>query len=131
MEALNIGAVVTGNEFLKGRTEDRFDDRVGKKIVNFGSKVAKKLIVPDDIHQISKALLELLDNSVDLILVTGGLSIDPDDVTRAGIKKQESGSSFMGLQFYLEPCFFTGCLGKNQFWVFRPVFFTIKQPCLT
>ena len=54
---LNIGVVVTGNEFFQGRTEDRFDDRVGKKIVKFGSRVVKKEVVPDDVHQISQALL--------------------------------------------------------------------------
>ena len=28
---LNIGVIVTGNEIFKGRIQDRFDDRVGKK----------------------------------------------------------------------------------------------------
>jgi hypothetical protein len=51
---LDVGVVVTGNEFFHGRTEDRLDDRVGKKIIDFGSCVVKKRIVPDDIHQISE-----------------------------------------------------------------------------
>jgi molybdenum cofactor synthesis domain-containing protein len=93
---LNIGVVVTGNEFFHGRTEDRFDDRVGKKILNFGSQVVKKQIVPDDIQQISKALLEFQDANIDLILITGGLSVDPDDVTRAGIKKSGAKIIFYG-----------------------------------
>ena len=50
----SIGVVVTGSEFFKGRTEDRFDDRVGKKINKFGSRVVKKFVVPDEIDQISK-----------------------------------------------------------------------------
>lgn len=93
---LNIGVVVTGNEFFHGRTEDRFDDRVGKKILNFGSQVVKKQIVPDDIQQISKALLEFQDANIDLILITGGLSVDPDDVTRAGVKKSGAKIIFYG-----------------------------------
>lgn len=113
MEALNIGAVVTGNEFLKGRTEDRFDDRMGKKIVDLGSKVVKKIIVPDDIHQISKTLLELLDNSVDLILITGGLSVDPDDVTRAGIKKAGIRIIFYGTPILPGAIFLYGMLGEK------------------
>lgn len=56
---LNVGVVVIGNEFFHGRIEDRFDDRVGKKIVDYGSQVVKKLIVPDDIQQIAQALTEL------------------------------------------------------------------------
>src|SRR4030043_1701841 len=39
---LNVGVVVTGNEFFHGRTEDQFDDRGGKKIINFGSRGGKK-----------------------------------------------------------------------------------------
>jgi hypothetical protein len=93
---LNIGVVVTGNEFFYGRTEDRFDDKVGQKILNYGSQTVKKLVVPDDISQISKALLELQDANTDLILITGGLSVDPDDVTRAGIKKAGAKIIFYG-----------------------------------
>jgi molybdopterin biosynthesis enzyme len=69
---------------------------VGKKISNFGSKVVKKIIVPDDINQISKTLLELRHDSLDLILITGGLSVDPDDVTRKGIKKAGAKIRFYG-----------------------------------
>ena len=107
---LNIGVVVTGNEFFHGRTEDRFDDRVGKKILNFGSRVVKKQIVPDDIQQISKALLEFQDANIDLILITGGLSVDPDDVTRAGIKKSGAKIIFYGTSVLPGAMFLYGML---------------------
>jgi len=107
---LNVGVVVTGNEFFHGRTEDQFDDRVGKKIINFGSRVVKKRIVPDDISQISNALSELKDEPVDLILVTGGLSIDPDDVTRAGIKKAGTKIIFYGTPILPGAMFLYGML---------------------
>jgi molybdenum cofactor synthesis domain-containing protein len=110
---LNIGVVVTGNEIFKGRIQDRFDDRVGKKIVNFGSKVVKKLTVPDDIQQIAKALRELRDDAIDLILVTGGLSVDPDDVTRAGIKKAGTRIIFYGTPVLPGAMFLYGRLGKK------------------
>lgn len=93
---LNIGVIITGNEIFHGRIKNGFDNSVGKKVLHFGSKVVKKIIVPDDTNQISKALLELRDYSVDLILVTGGLSVDPDDVTRAGIKKAGAKIIFYG-----------------------------------
>jgi molybdenum cofactor synthesis domain-containing protein len=107
---LNVGVVVTGNEFFHGRTEDRFDDRVGKKILNFGSQVVKKQIVPDDIQQISKALLEFQDANIDLILITGGLSVDPDDVTRAGIKKAGTKIIFYGTPILPGAMFLYGML---------------------
>lgn len=110
---LNIGVVITGNEIFKGRIQDRFDDRVGNKIINFGSRVVKKIVVPDDIHQISKALLELRYDSVDLILVTGGLSVDPDDVTRAGIKKAGTKIIFYGTPVLPGAMFLYGVLGEK------------------
>jgi len=110
---LNIGVVVTGSEFFHGRTEDRFDDRVGKKIVGFGSCVIKKLVVSDDIHQISQALLDLQADSIDLILVTGGLSVDPDDVTRAGIRKAGTKIIFYGTPILPGAMFLYGILGEK------------------
>ena len=111
--ALNVGVVVTGNEFFHGRIEDRFDDRVGKKIIDFGSRVVKKRIVPDDISQISNALSELKDEPVDLILVTGGLSVDPDDVTRAGIKRAGTKIIFYGTPILPGAMFLYGILGEK------------------
>jgi hypothetical protein len=71
---LDVGVVITGNEIYRGRIKDRFDDSVGKKISKCGSRVVKKEVVPDDARQISQALLKLHNDSVDLILITGGLS---------------------------------------------------------
>jgi molybdenum cofactor synthesis domain-containing protein len=110
---LNVGVVVTGNEFFHGRTEDRFDDRVGKKILNLGSRVVKKKVVPDEIHQIAQALLELQNDNIDLILITGGLSVDPDDVTRAGIKKAGTKIIFYGTPVLPGAMFLYGMLGEK------------------
>jgi hypothetical protein len=109
----NIGVVVTGNEIFHRRIKDRFDERVGKKIVDFGSRVAKKLVVPDEIDQISRALFDLQADSVDLILVTGGLSVDPDDVTRAGIKKAGTKIVFYGTPVLPGAMFLYGKLGEK------------------
>jgi hypothetical protein len=108
----NIGVVVTGSEFFKGRTKDRFDDRVGKTINKFGSRVVKKFVVPDEIDHISRALLNLQEDSVDLILVTGGLSVDPDDVTRAGIRKAGTKLIFYGTPILPGAMFLYGMLGE-------------------
>ena len=110
---VNIGVVVTGNEFFKGRTEDRFDDRVGNKIIDFGSRVVMKRVVPDDAYQISKALAELKGEPIDIIVVTGGLSVDPDDVTRAGIKKAGTKIIFYGTPILPGAMFLYGQLGEK------------------
>ena len=108
---LNVGVVVTGNEIFKGRIQDRFDDRVGEKIIGLGSRVVKKMVIPDDIDRIAQALLEVQNDNVDLILVSGGLSVDPDDVTRAGIKKAGAKIIFYGTPVLPGAMFLYGMLG--------------------
>jgi len=110
---LDVGVMVTGSEFSKGRTEDRFDDKVGKKIVDLGSRVVKKVVVPDDIQRIAQALIQLQNDNVDLILVTGGLSVDPDDVTRAGVKKAGTRIIFYGTPVLPGAMFLYGMLGEK------------------
>lgn len=110
---LDVGVVVTGSEFFYGRTEDRFDDRVGKKINDLGSCVVKKKVVPDEPNQIALALIELREDPIDLILVTGGLSVDPDDVTRAGIRKAGTRIIFYGTPVLPGAMFLYGMLGEK------------------
>jgi len=84
---LKIGAVVTGSEIYAGLVPDGFERYVAKKIQSFGCEIVKKIVVPDDRDAICRAILELETLGCELIVTTGGLSVDPDDVTLAGIKK--------------------------------------------
>ena len=84
---MKVGAVVTGSEIYEGIVQDEFDKFVGKKIREYGSRVVKKIKSPDHPNDIGNAVGKLRDLECDLILTTGGLSVDPDDVTRQGIKK--------------------------------------------
>jgi len=93
---LNIGVIITGNEIYYGRVKNGFKDSLEKKILFFGSKIVKKITVPDNLTRISNALIELEKMPVDLILVTGGLSVDPDDLTYAGIKRAGAKLLFYG-----------------------------------
>ena len=84
---LKVGAVVTGSEIYEGIIQDEFDKFVGKKIREYGSRVVKKIKSPDHPNDIGNAVGKLRDLKCDLILTTGGLSVDPDDVTPQGIKQ--------------------------------------------
>jgi molybdenum cofactor synthesis domain-containing protein len=84
---LRVGGVVTGSEIYKGLIKDEFDRYVAKKVIDYGCEFVKKIVVPDDAGAISKAILELKSLGCEMILTTGGLSVDPDDVTRKGIRK--------------------------------------------
>jgi hypothetical protein len=82
---MRVGAVVTGTEIFEGLVPDGFDRHVGEKIARFGSKVVKKVLVPDDPARIAGAVRDLASSGCELIVTTGGLSVDPDDVTRKGV----------------------------------------------
>jgi hypothetical protein len=84
---LKVGAVVTGTEVYRGLIPDGFDRYVGEKIKDYGCDLVKKILVPDNIQDIVRAVKELKDDGCELIVTTGGLSVDPDDVTKDGVKK--------------------------------------------
>lgn len=83
--ARKIGIVIIGSEVFKGRIEDKFGDIVQKKVEALGSSVTRRIIVPDEVDVIAKAISDLRDEGAEVIVACGGMSVDPDDVTREGI----------------------------------------------
>ena len=81
-----VGVVITGNEIFYGRVPERFDETVGKKVTLYGGKVTEKLLSPDEPEEIAKAILTLKERGVEIILTTGGLSVDPGDRTLEGVE---------------------------------------------
>lgn len=84
---MRAGIITTGSEVLKGRIVDRFGPAVEAKVKKYGSSVIKQVYVGDDAGAISASIKEMAAAGVELILVTGGMSVDPDDVTPLGIRQ--------------------------------------------
>ena len=82
-----VGILVTGTEVHKGLVKDGFVPLIRKKMEQFGINTFLSRIVPDDKRAISEAINELIDEGIDILVTTGGLSVDPDDVTREGIEE--------------------------------------------
>ena len=80
-----VGLVITGNEVFHKLIEDQFAPVLSGKVAALGSKVAGLVFAPDDAGVISDAIRSHLERGCDLILLSGGMSVDPDDVTRQGI----------------------------------------------
>ncbi len=95
-QKLNVGAVVTGSEVYDGLITDDFGPSVGKKIIDAGCTLVEKTVVPDDAGAISRAILHLKQAGCDLIITTGGLSVDPDDVTPQGVNQSGAETVFYG-----------------------------------
>jgi len=85
LAALRVGMVVTGSEVYKGRIKDKFSPVVREKVEKLGSFVFKKINASDSKKMIAEAIQTLLYDDADLIIVTGGMSVDPDDLTPAGV----------------------------------------------
>ncbi len=77
--------VITGNEVYKGRIKDGFEPVLRRKLGETGSEVIDVQFAPDDVDTIARNIQHCLENGADLIVTTGGMSVDPDDVTRLGI----------------------------------------------
>lgn len=84
------GIVTTGNEVYYGRIQDTFTPVVVKKLEQYGICVKEHITVNDDKEKIKAAILELKEKGCELIVTTGGMSVDPDDQTPGAIK--ESGA---------------------------------------
>ena len=88
--------MVTGSEIYDGLIEDGFDRFVGQKVVAYGCDLIKKFIVPDEPDAIADAIQRLVSLNCELILITGGLSVDPDDVTKQGVREAGFEIDFYG-----------------------------------
>lgn len=80
------GVVTTGNEVFYGRIQDQFTPVIEEKLNAYGVRVTEHITVPDEKEQIVEAIRRLKEKQVDLILCTGGMSVDPDDMTPAAVK---------------------------------------------
>lgn len=83
---LKAGIVTTGNEVFYGRIKDTFTPVVQKKLETYGMEVVEHIILGDDKEKITQAILELKEKGCDVIVTTGGMSVDPDDQTPGAIK---------------------------------------------
>lgn len=86
MKKPKAGVVITGNEVYHGRIKDAFAPVITKKIEEAGGELVGMYYAPDDKTFIGDRLRELLNAGADLLITTGGMSVDPDDVTRFAIR---------------------------------------------
>lgn len=93
---LKTGLVITGSEVYNGLIKDGFAPVLSKKINDLGSRILNIEYAPDDSNRIEQAILNCLDSGCDLIILSGGMSVDPDDVTRAGIKQAGATEMYYG-----------------------------------
>lgn len=84
--ACSVGLVVTGSEVFHQRIRDGFGPVVEAKFNDLGSRILEKRVVSDDLEMTVSAIRDLIAGGADFIAVTGGMSVDPDDLTPAAIR---------------------------------------------
>ena len=80
------GLIITGNEVYHGLIEDGFAPVLTEKVTSLGSEVLSLDLAPDKAEAIADLISSDLKKGCNLLLVSGGMSVDPDDVTRQGIR---------------------------------------------
>ncbi|MEW5909835.1 MAG: molybdopterin-binding protein [Thermodesulfobacteriota bacterium] len=111
LKSARAGLVITGSEVYHGLIEDRFAPVLRQKILDLGSEVVGIIFAPDDEERIVEAIRSHLQNGCDLILLSGGMSVDPDDVTRKAIRNAGAGEIHYGAAALPGAMFLTAYIG--------------------
>jgi hypothetical protein len=90
-KAKKYGLIITGNEVFYGRIKDTFTSVVQEKLAEYGCEMIAHHIQNDDHEKITAAIKDMLHAGAEMVLCTGGMSVDPDDQTPLAIKN--SGAS--------------------------------------
>ncbi len=81
-----VGVVTTGNEVLKERIQDTFTPVIVDKIREYGMEMEMHALPGDDNAAITAAIQDMIGKGMDMVICTGGMSVDPDDRTPLAIK---------------------------------------------
>ena len=82
-----IGVIITGSEVYHGRIKDKFEPVVRAKMRHYPSEIVGITICDDDLDMIVSAAKQHLENGADFLIFTGGMSVDPDDLTPTAVRQ--------------------------------------------
>ena len=95
-----VGVVTTGSEVFYGRIKDAFGPVLRKKFTALGSTVVGQTLTSDEVPMTAGAIRDFLEQGADLIVVTGGMSVDPDDRTPTAIRASGAEVASYGAPVY-------------------------------
>ena len=98
---LKCGLIITGSEVYYGRIEDKFENIIRSKLEKFGAEFLETVKCPDDSNMILRGVERFAEIGADLILLTGGMSVDPDDLTPTAIR--DSGADIVTQGMPMQP----------------------------
>lgn len=81
-----VGIVTTGNEVFYGRIKDTFTPVIEGKLAEFDTEIIDHVTWNDDDTKVTTSILDMIHKGADIVVCTGGMSVDPDDKTPLAIK---------------------------------------------
>ncbi|MGW8192658.1 MAG: molybdopterin-binding protein [Desulforhopalus sp.] len=107
-----VSVLITGNEVFYGLIEDKFEKIITRKVQELGGEILEVVFLPDNDDMISEAAVRQLDKGADLLITTGGMSVDPDDRTRHAMEKAGIQDIVYGTPVLPGAMFMVAYLGK-------------------
>ena len=80
------GVIITGSEVYSGRIQDKFEPVVRAKLTQYPAELLGVSICDDELDMILSAARSYLEQGADLLIFTGGMSVDPDDLTPSAVR---------------------------------------------
>ncbi len=109
-----VGIVTTGNEVFHGRIEDKFTPVIISKLEAFGCTVMGHEISDDNHERITGQILSLLSRGAEMVVCTGGMSVDPDDRTPLAIRNTGAQIVSYGAPVLPGAMFLLSYFGENR-----------------
>ena len=81
-----IGVIITGSEVYSGRIKDKFEPVVRAKMSAYPAQILGVSICDDNLDMITESAGRFLDQGADFLIFTGGMSVDPDDLTPSAVR---------------------------------------------
>lgn len=95
--SLGVGLVTTGSEIKAGLVKDTVREKLSRKLEELGGTFAGQRFCGDGAVEIEDAVRELLDCGADIVICTGGMSVDADDRTPEAIRSATDEVLFRGV----------------------------------
>lgn len=91
-----VGIIVTGSEVYHGRIQDGFGPVVRQKLTELGCSILRTEFTPDDPGITAVKIQAMIKDGAQMVALTGGMSVDPDDLTPASIREAGGKTVFYG-----------------------------------
>lgn len=83
---LKVGIIITGSEIYTGRIKDKFEPVARKKLEQYPAEILGVAVCDDELDMLVSAAKGFLQQGAELLIFSGGMSVDPDDLTPSAIR---------------------------------------------